>query len=189
MTRTRSPIRAIAYGAGAGVVASLAMAMYAMLAAWHNGTGFFTPLYHIASLFASQNSMMASMKSAMAGSDFHFVVGTAILGAVIHMMTGAMYGALFGLVVSRFDLKPGMLVGAGAAYGVLVFVMSAFVGLPIAAAVFGSGDQITHMAKMAGWSTFFVEHVIYGLVLGALIAASGRRITADATQPVASNVG
>jgi hypothetical protein len=41
-----------------------------------------------------------------------------------------------------------MLVGAGLVYGALVFVVSAFIGLRFAAAIFNSGDQITHMAKM-----------------------------------------
>jgi hypothetical protein len=174
MTNKRSPAQAIAYGATAGVVASIAMAMYAMVAAWEKGTGFFTPLYHIASLWASQDAMMASMKDAMAGSDFHFALGTAVLGAVIHMMTGAMYGAVFGLIVSRLDLRFGLLLGVGLVYGALVFVVSAFIGLPVAAAIFNSGDQITHMAKLAGWGVFFVEHLIYGLTLGLAVAAAHR---------------
>lgn len=189
MTSKRTPAQAIAYGAGAGVIASLAMAMYAMLAAWQKGEGFFTPLYHIASLWSSQDAMMASMQGAMTGSDFHFVFGTAVLGAFIHMTTGATYGAVFGLVVSRVDLKFGMLVGAGVVYGALVFVISAFIGLPVAAALFGSGDQITHMAKMAGWGVFFVEHLVYGLVLGLLVAAARKRAQATTAQPVTTRVG
>lgn len=157
-------------GAGAGAVASLAMAMYAMFAAWAKDTGFFTPLYHIASLFISQDSMMASMKDAMGGSAFHFVLGPALVGAMIHMMTGAMYGAVFAIVVSRLSLGKAVVVGAGVGYGAVVFAMSSWVGLPVAAAVFNSGDQITHMARMAGWSTFVVEHLVFGMALGALVA-------------------
>ena len=141
-TTKRSPLQAIGYGAGAGVIASLAMAMYAMLAAWEKGTGFFTPLYHIASLWAPGDDMMASMQEAMSGSDFHFVFGTAILGAMIHMMTGAMYGAVFGLIVSRLNLKLAVLAGVGLIYGAIVFAMSALIGLPLAAAIFDSGDPI-----------------------------------------------
>lgn len=47
-TTKRSPLQAIGYGAG--VIASLAMAMYAMIVAWEKSSGFFTPLHHIASL-------------------------------------------------------------------------------------------------------------------------------------------
>ena len=189
MTSKRSLVQGIVYGAGAGVIASIAMLIYAMLAAWNKGTGFFTPLYHIASLWSSQDAMMTSMKGAMAGSDFHFVFGTAVLGVLIHIVTGAGYGALFGLVVSRFDLKVGILSVVGLVYGAIVFLVSAYIGLPVAAAVFNSGDQITHMAKMAGWGTFFVEHLVYGLVLGLLVAAARHRTRVTVGQSVASHVG
>jgi hypothetical protein len=175
MTRSISQTgltRWLLIGAGAGVIASVVMAMYAMLAAWENGTGFFTPLYHIASLWASGDAMMTSMEEAMTGQDFHFTFGTAILGAAIHMMTGAMYGAVFGLLVglvaSRLRLGLVVLAAAGLVYGFLVFVVSAYIGLPLAAAVFDSGDPIKNMAEMAGWGTFIIEHLLFGLVLGVL---------------------
>ena len=42
-TRSTSSIgRAILVGAGAGILASLVMAAYAMIAGWANGAGFFT---------------------------------------------------------------------------------------------------------------------------------------------------
>ena len=179
-TTTRSPLQAIGYGAGAGVIASLAMAMYAMFAAWEKGTGFFTPLYHIASLLAPGDSMMASMKAAMAGSDFHFVFGTAILGAIIHMMTGAMYGAAFGLIVARLNLKLGVLAGIGLVYGAIVFAASTYIGLPLAAAIFNSGDPIKNMAEMAGWGTFIIEHLLFGLALGLLLGLNRVRAGAEA---------
>lgn len=169
---TRSSLgRAVLIGAGAGAVASLAMAMYAMLAAWEKDTGFFTPLYHIASLFISQDSMMTSMQgAAMGGSAFHFELGPAVLGAMIHMMTGAMYGAMFAVVVARLALGRGLLLGVGLLYGAMVFAVSTWIGLPIAAGIFDSGDQITHMARTAGWGAFVGEHLVFGLVLAALVA-------------------
>jgi hypothetical protein len=175
MTTNRSPQQALVHGAGAGVAASLVMAMYAMVAAWEKGAGFFTPLYHIASLVASQKPMTASMKAAMAGSDFNFVLGTAVLGAMIHMMTGAMYGAVFGLVVSRLELGFGVLAAAGLLYGAMVFAISSWIGLPLAAAIFNSGDPIKSMAEMAGWGTFVVEHLLFGLALGTIVAGLLRR--------------
>ncbi len=174
MTTTRSPLRTIAFGAGAGVVASLVMAMFAMIAAWAKGTGFFTPLYHIASIAGSGDAMMTSMQAATTGSNFRFVLGTAVLGALIHMMTGAMYGALFGLIVSRLNVSFPVLAVAGIAYGALVFALSAFLALPLAAAIFGAGDPIKNMAAMAGWGTFLVEHLLYGLTLGVLLGFLGR---------------
>ncbi len=75
-TRTRI-VRAASMGAVAGVIASLMMAAYAMIAAaTYQGSGFFTPLYHIASVFISPADMMSSMKSAtMGGSNFEFFAG------------------------------------------------------------------------------------------------------------------
>jgi hypothetical protein len=52
----------------------------------------------------------------------------------------------------------------------MVFAVSAWIGLPIVAGIFDSGDQITDMAEMAGWGTFVVEHLVFGVVLGALVA-------------------
>jgi hypothetical protein len=180
-TSTRSLGRAVVIGAIAGVIASLVMAMYAMVAAYTTDTGFFTPLYHIASLWADQDTMMTSMMADMEDSDaFTFVGSTALLGAVIHMMTGAMYGAIFGLAVARLRLGTALLAGIGIVYGAVVFAVSAWIGLPIAAALFDSGDQITNMAEMAGWGTFVVEHLLFGLVLGLLAAGARIRTTLPA---------
>lgn len=175
-TGTTTLSRAVLIGAGAGVIASVAMAMYAMLAAYAKDTGFFTPLYHIASLLTDDAGMMTSMMTAQQDSDaFTFLVGPALVGAVIHLMTGAMYGVVFGLVASRLRLGTAALTGIGVAYGFLVFAFSAFIGLPVAAAVFDAGDPIANMAEMAGWGTFLVEHLLYGLVLGLLAAVARSR--------------
>ena len=179
---TASMSRAVLVGAGSGVIASLMMAMYAMVASWAKGTGFFTPLHHIASLLASPDSMMASMKDATTGSDFHFVFGSAVLGAVIHMVTGAVYGAIFGLIASRLHLGLAAFAGIGLVYGFLVFAVSAYVGLPLAAAAFGSGDPIRLMASLAGWGTFIMEHLLYGLTLGVLFGRTAAR-TSSGPEP------
>jgi len=177
-TSTRSLGRAVVIGAVAGVIASLVMAMYAMGAAWAKDTGFFTPLYHIASLVTDDSDMMKSMTAdKMDGDAFTFLFGPAILGAMIHMMTGAMYGAIFGLAVSKLRLGSALLAGIGIVYGAVVFAVSSWIGLPLAAALFDSGDPIKNMAEMAGWGTFVIEHLIFGLVLG-LLAAVARTGTA-----------
>jgi hypothetical protein len=167
--------RAIVIGAVTGVLASVVMAGYAMIAAWAKDTGFLTPPYHIASLLISQDSMMASMQSGMAGNALYFAFGPALLGAAIHMMTGAAYGALFAVAVSRLALGTAMLIPAGLVWGAVVFLFSAFVGLPLAAALFSSGPQITDMAAMAGWGTFLIEHLLYGLGMGVQMAVLVRR--------------
>lgn len=166
----RKLITAAVWGALAGVGASLVMAMYAMIAAWtYQHTGFFTPLYHIASTFAAPDTMMTSMEAAMAGNPFTFVFGPAVLGAMIHMMVGAMYGAAFAVVAYLLRWHGVALVGAAMAWGLIVFAISSWIGLPIAAALFGGGDPIRDMAGMVGYPTFIVEHLMFGIALGILL--------------------
>jgi len=148
------------------------MAMFAMVASLtYQHHGFFTPLFHIASTFLSPGTMMTSAQHAMAGQNFFFAFGPAILGAIVHMMIGAMYGAVLGVAVSlvRSRARGAALIAAGAVWGVIVFVVSSWIALPIAASLFGSGDQITHMARMVGYPTFLIEHIIFGATAGAAL--------------------
>ena len=71
-------------------------------------------------------------------------------------------------------------------YGFLVFVMSAYIGLPLAASIFNSGDPIKNMAEMAGWGTFIIEHLMYGVALGALAAVGLARSSAPLPAPAAA---
>jgi len=156
--------RTLIVGAVAGVIGSLVMAMFAMIAAaTYQHTGFFTPLYHIGSLLLDPSTMMASMEQGMAGSNFYFVFGPAMVGALIHMMVGAMYGVLFAVIVRMAKLRGMTLLLAGMIYGAVVFAVSAWVGLPLAATIFSAGDPITNMAAMVGYPTFLVEHIMFGV--------------------------
>lgn len=168
--------RAAGIGAVSGVVAAVVMAMYAMIAgATYLGTGFFTPMYHIASAVIEPTAMMTSMESAMSGqTNFHFALGPAVVGMMVHLMTGAMYGVVFGLIARALSLSAGALVAAGAIYGVAVLLFSSFVGLPIAAAMFDGGDPIADMPQMVGWTTFTIEHIMFGMVLGLAWLAAKR---------------
>jgi hypothetical protein len=167
---TRDLGTAMVWGAVAGLVGSVIMAMYAMLAAaTYQHNGFFTPMYHIASLVIARDTMMTSMQNAMAGHTFTFTFGPALLGAIIHMMVGAIYGAMFGVVVRLARVSRSMLLIAGLVWGGIVFAFSCWIGLPIAAAVFDAGAPIRNMATMVGYPTFLVEHLIYGATLGLVL--------------------
>lgn len=169
-----SMARTAGRGAVLGMAASLVMAAFAMMAgATYQASGFFTPLYHIASTLISDESMMTSMARAGEGHSFYLAVGPAVLGAVIHMMIGAMYGAVFAVAAGLLRLRGRMLVAAGPVWGGVVFLVSSFVALPVAASLFGSGDQIARMASMVGYGTFLAEHLIFGLALGLLLARRG----------------
>ncbi|QZY29121.1 hypothetical protein [Nocardioides coralli] len=163
--------RSLVIGIGAGVLASLVMALYAMGASWLKDTGFLTPLYHIASLVTAPDAMMTSMEAGMAGEAVRLEAGPALVGALIHMTTGAFYGVLFTVVAVRLHVGAAVLAGLGLLWGAVVFVLSAFVALPAAATVFDAGEPIRDMAEMAGWGTFLAEHLLFGVVLGLLVAA------------------
>jgi len=61
-----------------------------------------------------------------------------------------------------------LVIPAGTAYGLAVFVVASFFGLPIVAKLTASGPTITKMTKMVGWSGFAVEHLMVGTEPGLL---------------------
>lgn len=175
--------RVIVRATGAGAAASVAMGMVAMMAAaTYQQTGFFTPLYHIASSVVAPDAMMQSMTAATSGTAFTLVAGPALVGLMIHMMAGAAFGAMFGLLLTRLgELRLAPRVGLGMAFGVAVFAASAFVLLPATSVIAKDGDAIKNMASMVGYSTFLFEHVVFGMVLGALSMSAP--VTQVATDP------
>ena len=174
MDATRSAPRAtwlswdhVRTGALLGIVAALVMGIFAMVAsATYHDTGFFTPLHHIASAVIAPDAMMRSMEAGMGGDTFDISVGPALLGLGLHLTTGAFWGAIFGLIVATGWLRGGIGLLGGVVYGLLVLVVMAFVALPLIASVFGGGEPISDMPRLAGWGTFTIEHAIYGAVLG-----------------------
>ncbi len=151
----------------AGAAAAAIMIAYAMVsAATYQDTGFFTPLYHIASTFIEPSAMEASMQHAMGGDSFHLDVGPAALGMAIHLGTGAVLGAVFGALIGALRSPRLAAVPLGLVFGLVVLVLMSFVVLPVAAEAFGGGKAISDMPDMVGWGTFSLEHLIFGLVLG-----------------------
>jgi len=121
------------------------------------------------------------MMAAEKGDLFFLTLGPALAGMVIHMMTGAAFGALFALLMAKVDLSPSTAVAAGLGYGLVGMLVTSFLALPLAASIFGGGEPISGMASMVGWPTFTIEHLIYGMVLG-LWAAMALRKTGLATR-------
>lgn len=179
-----SLVRGVKVGVLGGMAGAMVMAMYAMVASVADRHGFFTPLYHIASTFISPKAMTESMGAAMQGHELTLRAGPALVGLMVHMVTGAMAGAVFGAGAVSLRLSRGVAVVTGGAFGLMVLVVNAFVGLPVMAGVFGGGDAIRHMPKLVGWGTFSVEHLVYGLVLGGVVAMATSPVRAAAGHPV-----
>ncbi|HET8631420.1 MAG TPA: hypothetical protein VFL91_28695 [Thermomicrobiales bacterium] len=150
-TRAQALSRFLVRGALWGVVAAVAMAMEAMLASAALGQGFLTPLYGIASPLVGGKDMMASMMVT------HVNLGPLLLGAVIHLLWGALYGVVFALLARQVGLAGPLGLVAGIVYGLVVLGIMALVVLPLV----GAGG----MPRMVGFS-FGVEHIVFGMVLG-----------------------
>ena len=157
------------FGAGtvAGIVAGVAMAMYAMLAAvTYQDSGFFTPLYHIASTFIEPTAMETSMQRAMSGDLYYFSAVPAVVGLAVHMMVAVLFGLIFASIVRTLRVHGAPAPVVGVIYGFAVFAVMSVVVLPTVADVFGGGKPISDMPQMVGYGTFAVEHGLFGLVLG-----------------------
>lgn len=157
---TENAGKLVGRGAVAGIVGGLAMMMFAMMYSLAVGKGFFTPGYHIASFVVGPQAMMNAMESA-----FYLAPGAFLLGAAIHMMTGALYGVIFALIAWRLRLHGAGAVVVGMLYGLAIVVLMSLVVLPLF-----PQEEMQNMAAMFGWVPFTVEHAMYGLVLGAWVA-------------------
>lgn len=135
---------AITVGALAGLGAGMAFAIASMLYAYVQGPGLWAPPRMIATILGFE----------MAAS---FALVPVILGLILHFMLSAGYGAAFALVLS--PLRSGMLLAAGAAYGLVLYVVN-FHG-------FTQLEQFAAFRMMAGNWFEIAVHVAYGLMLAA----------------------
>jgi|WetSurMetagenome_2_1015567.scaffolds.fasta_scaffold09827_6 hypothetical protein len=128
----------------AGAAAGIAMAVYLMVAGLLAGEG--------------PASVLARFDPARQGAP--------LIGAVIHLAVSAVYGLLFGLIyrlVGRGRLS-GRTAGAliGLVYGLMLLLLAQ--GLTF----IGAGTTLREIPVVQ----FAIAHLIYGLVLGWLVARS-----------------
>jgi hypothetical protein len=166
--------RFTAAGAVFGLVGGAAMAVFAMAWAVHDGTGFWTPVYHTGSPLLGDGYMKDSMNAASTGSQYTLFAGPALLGLGVHMAWSLAWGVLFACFAYATGL--GAITGAawGAIYGIGVMFFMSYVTLPLTSRFVGGGAAIRHMPQMVGWGPFTAEHLIYGSVLGLLVGLVGR---------------
>lgn len=154
MRTRRSPA---VLGAAIGLAAGAMMAMYAMVASaiGFGGSGFFTPLYGIAAPVVGAGEMERSMQ----GGIFHFAPLPAFVGLIGHMMWSAIYGAIFGAIVSAVRPTGAAAVVIGGLYGIVIMVVMSFVVLPVLG--------LATMPQMVGTPSWTIEHLVFGITLGA----------------------
>jgi len=167
--------RILVPGILAGMVAAVPMGLFSLIAAaTYQHRGFFTPMYHIASLLGDDTAAR-SLQAAASGDVFFFVPEPAIFGVAMHLVVGGFFGAIFALVarvlLSRVEPSQALpsrasIIAVGVVYALLVMLLMSFVLVPAADAVLSGEERVSSFASVAGWGTFTIQHVIYGLVLG-----------------------
>jgi uncharacterized membrane protein YagU involved in acid resistance len=96
---------------------------------------------------------MLPMVAMLVGSENAFV------GFIAHMFISAAIGATYGLVAIRLPKGWGVTVAAGAANGVIWWVLGALVMMPL---MLGMGEMVFVIGEMQWWS--LVGHLIYGVI-------------------------
>lgn len=142
-------IRAILVG---GIVASLVIAMWEMVveAILPAGAGF----------FGAPIAIGATLVRDIQGSPnpIPFNLAGLVLGLAGHMMNSVVFAVIFGVFVGRRGLGLVPLLGAGMAWGVLVFVMMWFVVAP----------AVDPVLRNLNGGVFFLGHLMWGAALGFL---------------------
>ncbi len=153
----------IGAGTGAGIIGGIVMAAFAMMYAGAMGMGFWTPLRLIA---ASTNGV-----DALIGGG-----GILLWGLMIHMVTAAVWGVIFAVVLPR-RTSAGAGFGWGIGFGIVVWAVMTFIGLPLV-----NSTMQARISLMQG--SWFIEHLLYGAVTGALIPAFRHRVAERQTAEV-----
>jgi uncharacterized membrane protein YagU involved in acid resistance len=157
-TRNIVTAHTVIAGAIAGMIAGAVMAMYAMLAsATFLDQGFFTPLYYIAAPIVGTSAKVTSLQQGV-----YFSLGAALVGLLVHMMWSAIYGVIFAVIARAARLHGAQAIGVGVVFGLAVELLMSVVVLPLV----GQGGMVSEI----GLPSFTVEHLLFGLTLGAWVA-------------------
>jgi len=140
----------------AGVLGALMFGAYEMLAAAATRMGLWRPITMIGATFEGLEPAS------------QFEPGAVLMGIVLHLTTGAFWGLAYGgiaLLVPSVLRSVGGAVGSGLVYGIAVWlVMGLFIG-PI----------INPALKNAEPISYFLGHLVYGIVTGVLLYSMAAR--------------
>ncbi len=129
---TGSPLRAVLLGAAGGLIGGVVFGL----------------------MMGMQN--MLPMVGMLIGQD------NAVIGFVVHMVISAGFGAGYGLVAPRLPQGWAVVVGAGAAYGVLLWVVGALILMPL---MLGMNEMVFVIGDMQIFS--LIGHLVFGVLLAA----------------------
>ena len=141
----------------AGLVSSIVMGMVSMLGEAVAGAGFWAAPTLIAA------TLLRDLQSLEAPVPFLFL--PFVLGLMGHMMNSVILTGVFDVVLGQRAASVVARLIAGMAFGLMVFVVMWFVVLPI----------INPVMLILSPAVFAVAHLMWGAVLGALLALQGQR--------------
>jgi hypothetical protein len=136
-------------GAVAGVVGGLAMALVGMLLALAMGQDVWTTPKTIAAVLSGDSSPIAP----------GFALGPVLVGSLVHLVTSAGLGAIFGIVTRRTLKLPssfGLPVVSGLIYSLAIWLVAYFIFLP---------SMNTVLLDIYA-PAFIIQNIVYGIVLG-----------------------
>jgi hypothetical protein len=162
-TRERAPSPTLATWLLSGLIAGLAFAMWAMM------VGLFT-----STLWAPPQGIAQSIGIGSPGHQLQAL--PLFVGLMAHMMNSVALGAVFVLIVRALSLSGGRTVLAGMVYGLVVYAAMYWVvlrGLLRA-------SSASFLSANPEWS-WVLAHLMFGLVLGALLVYGPLRLRAGGT--------
>jgi hypothetical protein len=136
-------------GAVAGFLAGLAMIVVSPLLSLLTGIGVWEPPKHIA----------ATVYGPAVLDTPGFVLGPVVTGTLLHMLIATVLGSLFGILINRvlhLTTDFGFPIYVGLVYGLLCFLVSFFIILPVVNPTL----QNSYMGPV------MVQHLVFGIGLG-----------------------
>lgn len=153
---SRRPSLSLVPAALAGLAAGIVMALVAMMVTAVMGMGLFAAPAMIAGIVLGPEAAMNPSP------------GVIVTGLGLHMVLSMMFGVLFAVLVARVRAST---VGLGLAYGVALWIMNFYVLSFVSA---GARAMAAHEPVALAIGT----HLIFGLVLGTIVARSGKSLPA-----------
>lgn len=108
---------------------------------------------------------MLPMVAMLAGSE------SAAVGFVVHMVISAGIGGVYGLVASRLPRTAGAATIAGAANGIVWWILGALILMPL---MLGMPQMVFHVGQPQWFS--LIGHLVYGVITALLFLPLSRRL-------------
>ena len=117
-------------------------------------------------VFGLMMSMMGMlpMVGMLVGSE------SAVVGFIVHMAISAFIGAVYGGAAGRLPKTTGVAIGAGAANGIVWWVLGALIMMPL---MLGMGEMVFVIGGDQWMS--LIGHLIFGVVTGLVFLALSKR--------------